>query len=111
MQILQSEGYSTAAKTQPIEAVVDGQVVLACYGEKTIEGQLYKKLIFFATSEDKCISYHSDEDFAIEYATESDISVQDAEHELRDAYVDTTSLQTSVEKVTEYCHGIVPDEL
>lgn len=55
--------------------------------------------------------YEEGEDYSIDYAIETNIDVTEAEHESRDAYVDTDSYVTSVEKVTEYCHGLTPDVL
>lgn len=111
MKVLHDEGYNTAAKNQPVITDVNDEYVLCCYGEKTIEDQLYKKLIFFCTSNGKCLYFEEGENYSIDYAIETNIDVTEAEHEKRDAYIDTGSFVTSVEKVTEYCHGLVPDEL
>lgn len=85
--------------------------ILACYGEKTIEGETYGKLLFFIDDEENCFTYNEDTNHAINSIIDSEYALSEAEHEWRDVRQDVGSLATTKEQLEEAVHGLVPSSI
>lgn len=111
MRSLQTEGYNTAVKNQPVYVNNGADNILACYGEKTIEGETYGKLLFFIDDEDWCFTYFGDANNAIVSVFPSDYPLSEAEHDWRDVRRDVGSFATTKEQLEEAVHGLVPSSI
>lgn len=111
MRNLQNEGYSTAVKSQPVYVNNGADNILACYGEKTIEGETYGKLLFFIDDEDLCFVYPGEPGHAIEGLFVSDYPLSEAEQDWRDVRRDVGALATTTEKLLEAVRGLVPSSI
>ena len=111
MRTLQNEGYNTAVKNQPIIINTGTDNLLACYGEKTIEGETYGKLLFFIDNRTYCLACTTDAGGKIESVQETVVTYDDADHDYRDAYRDVGSLSTSLNELKEAVNGLVPDTI
>lgn len=85
--------------------------ILACYGEKTIEGETYGKLLFFIDDEENCFTYNEDANHAIDSVTDSEYQLSQAEHEWIDVRQDVGSFETTKEQLEEAVHGLVPSSI
>jgi hypothetical protein len=85
--------------------------ILACYGEKTIEGETYGKLLFFIDDDENCFTYDEDANHAIESVNDSEYALSEAEHEWRDVRQDVGSCATTKEQLEEAVHGLVPSSI
>lgn len=111
MRNLQNEGYSTAVKSQPVYVNNGSDNILACYGEKTIEGETYGKLLFFIDDQDWCFVYPGEPGHAIVSVFASDYPISEAEHDWRDARRDVGSLATTKNQLEEAVRGLVPSSI
>lgn len=81
---------------------------LACYGEKTIEGRTYSKLIFFIDEQSCCLSCTTDGGGEINSVRTTEYPYNEADHNYRDAYRDVASYSTSLENLQEQVIGLEP---